>query len=211
VIAVSENLQERLARKNRDSALLTHGVDLERWVAPAHAAGLPMLADLERPFVVFWGMVDRRMDTRFLTQLANDLTQGTILLVGPSADPDPALQALPRVKQLPPLDFAQLPLLAREASVLVMPYADLPVTRAIQPLKLKEYLATGKPTVVTSLPATRAWQDCLDLADSPESFSRLVRLRLHSGLPREQQLARGRLSGESWAGKARTFERLALA
>ena len=37
------------------------------------------------------------------------------------------------------------PALAREAAVLIMPYADLPVTRAMQPLKLKEYLATDRP------------------------------------------------------------------
>jgi hypothetical protein len=36
-----------------------------------------------------------------------------------------------------------------------MPYADLAATRAMQPLKLKEYLATGRPVVVRDLPATR--------------------------------------------------------
>ena len=34
-----------------------------------------------------------------------------------------------------------------------MPYADLPVTRAMQPLKLKEYLVTDRPVVVADLPA----------------------------------------------------------
>jgi hypothetical protein len=91
-----------------------------------------------------------------------------------------------------------------------MPYADLPVTRAIQPLKLKEYLATGKPTVVRSLPATREWGDCLDLVDSPEAFSATVRQRLAEGLPASQSLARGRLSSEGWEEKSRAFERWAL-
>jgi hypothetical protein len=87
-----------------------------------------------------------------------------------------------------------------------MPYADLPVTRAMQPLKLKEYLATGRPAVVRDLPATRPWADCLDLADTPESFSEAVRSRLNFGLPRCQQVARARLAGEGWAEKARAFE-----
>jgi hypothetical protein len=191
--------------------LLTHGVDLDRWAAPGNGASFPALAGLERPLVVFWGMVDQRMDVGFVTRLANDLEKGTIVLVGPAANPDPMLDSLARVKRLPPMEFALLPRLAQEASVLVMPYADLPVTRAIQPLKLKEYLATGKPAVVTHLPSTQAWADCLDLADAPESFSRLVRLRIETGLPAEQHQARSRLDGESWAGKASAFERLALA
>jgi len=210
VIAVSEPLQDRLARKGRGSALLTHGVDLARWVAPPGGAALPALAGLEPPLVVFWGMVDRRMDAAFVTRLASDMPRGTILLVGPTANPDPKLMRLARVKHLPPMDFALLPHLAREAAVLVMPYADMPVTRALQPLKLKEYLATGKPAVVTDLPSTRGWSDCLDLADSPEAFSQLVRLRLQTGLPSDQHKARARLASESWAGKAGAFEQLAL-
>jgi hypothetical protein len=92
-----------------------------------------------------------------------------------------------------------------------MPYADLPVTRAMQPLKLKEYLATGRPVVVRDLPATRAWADALDLAGTPEAFSRAVRERLVTGLPAPQRQARVRLAEESWAAKARALERWLLA
>jgi glycosyltransferase involved in cell wall biosynthesis len=113
-----------------------------------------------------------------------------------------------RLGQVP---FERLPRLAREAGALVMPYADLPVTRAMQPLKLKEYLATGKPVVVRRLPATRDWADCLDLVDTPEAFSEAVRRRLARGLPEEQARARARLAGETWGAKARAFEGWALA
>jgi glycosyltransferase involved in cell wall biosynthesis len=162
---------------------------------------------LERPLVVFWGVVDRRMDVAFVRRLAADMDRGTIVLAGPHNDPDPALLKLPRVVCTGPLPFDQLPGLAREAAVLVMPYADLPVTRAMQPLKLKEYLATGRPVVVRDLPATGDWADALDLAQTPEAFSAAVRRRLAVGVPADQRAARGRLAGESWAAKARAFER----
>jgi glycosyltransferase involved in cell wall biosynthesis len=142
--------------------------------------------------------------------LAADLTAGTILFVGPECEPDPALDRCPRVQRLPALPLAKLPHLARTAAVLVMPYADLPVTRAIQPLKLKEYLATGLPVVVRDLPATRDWADCLDLADTPASFAQAVRRRLVTGIPEDQQRARARLAEESWTEKARLFEHWAL-
>jgi len=209
LIAVSKTLQTKLDRSGRTAALLSHGVEREFWAAPPPTE-VPPLTGLERPLIVFWGVVDRRMDMAFVQKLAADLEWGTIVIVGPELDADPALRSIPRVVRLPPLAFAQLPCVAREASVLIMPYADLPVTRAIQPLKLKEYLCTGKPTVVRDLPANRDWADCMDLADTPEAFSRAVRMRLQTRLPVHQKAARARLSHESWREKAQVFERLVI-
>jgi glycosyltransferase involved in cell wall biosynthesis len=210
LIAVSETLRDRLARMGRSAHLLTHGVDLDFWRKPLGDEAIHGLAHLERPLIVFWGVVDRRMDVAFIRRLSEALTSGTIVLAGPEADPAPELFACRGVIRLGPLPFHRLPRLAGESAVLVMPYADLPVTRAMQPLKLKEYLATNKPVVVRDLPSTRPWADCLDLADTPETFARAVLSRLTTGLPRSQEEGRARLASESWAEKARAFERWAL-
>lgn len=209
IIAVSDTLQDRIGRDRRTSELLTHGVDLEFWTRSTPSK-LPIeVEQLPGPVVTFWGVIDKRMDTGFVKQLAAELSAGTILLVGPQQDPDPELLALERVRVLPPVAFETLPSLAAASDVLIMPYIDADVTRAMQPLKLKEYLATGKPVVVRDLPATQPWGDCLDLAETPEEFSALVRERLNNSLPAAQTQSRGRLANESWSAKARQFEEFA--
>ena len=45
----------------------------------------------------------------------------------------------------------------------------------MQPLKMKEYLATGKPVVVSDLPACSDWSDCLDVVHTAGEFSAMVR------------------------------------
>jgi glycosyltransferase involved in cell wall biosynthesis len=210
VIAVSETLQKHVANLGKRSHLLTHGVDLEHFRRPAPVelpASLAELGSLPKPRVVFWGVIDRRMDLNFVRQLGESLTEGTLLLVGPQDDPDPDLFRLPRVRTLPPVSYDDLPALAGAAAVLVMPYADLPVTRAMQPLKLKEYLATGKPVVVRKLPATEPWADCLDVAATPAEFAAAVLERLRTGVPEAQRAARGRLDAEGWWAKAAEFEK----
>jgi glycosyltransferase involved in cell wall biosynthesis len=205
VIAVSETLSDRLHGLGREAHLLTHGIELDFWTPRPDAPRCPSLDAFPRPLVLFWGLIDRRMDLAFVRALARKMTAGTLVLLGPKADPDPELATIPRVVRPGAVPFEQLPGAAQQASVLVMPYADLPVTRAMQPLKLKEYLATGLPVVARDLPATRIWADCLDLASSPEQFADLVLRRIAEGIPHEQRQARSRLVEESWAGKARCF------
>jgi hypothetical protein len=208
IVAVSEALQERLAGMGRESHLLTHGIDLDLWRSGGRAPAT--LNELERPLVLFWGVIDRRMDVAVVRRLAAEMTAGTVVLLGPEADADPRLYEPRRVVRIQPVSFEELPAVAAAVDVLIMPYADLPVTRAMQPLKLKEYLATGRPAVVRELPATRSWGDCLDLARTAEDFARLVRLRLTTGLPESQRAARTRLADEGWAEKARELEQWAL-
>jgi hypothetical protein len=209
-IAVSEPLHHRLAKPGRPAHLLTHGVDLEFWrkqVPSEVPASLRDLASIPGPLVVFWGVIDRRMETEFLCPLGETMTEGTILLVGPRDRPDPSLARMPRLRNHPPVPLDDLPFLANRAAVLIAPYTDLPVTRAMQPLKLKEYLATGKPVVVRKLPATEPWADCCDVMETPEAFASAVMQRLQTGLPDDQRRARERLKDESWAAKAALFEK----
>jgi glycosyltransferase involved in cell wall biosynthesis len=206
IIAVSEHLCRRIAARGRAAHLLTHGVDLEFWRRSAKYGQWAF----PRPWVLFWGLVDRRMCSPTLAALSAGGV-GTVILVGPEDNADPAVARLPNVQRVPMVRTDVLPAMAAAADVLILPYADLPVTRAIQPLKLKEYLATGKPVVAADLPAVREWAGCLDVAASPGEFVEAVRRRAAGGVPPDQVRARAALRDESWQAKAERFRELVLA
>jgi hypothetical protein len=209
-LAVSDKLQQRISERGRAANLLTHGVDLTFWQQTGNSPMLSSVEQMARPLVVFWGVIDPRLNTAWLKRLSEDLSTGTILLVGPHDNPPVELTVMKNVITQPAWPFAELPALGQLADVLIMPYADLPVTRAMQPLKLKEYLATGKPVVVSDLPATRDWNDCLDIATSEEQFSFMVRKRLADGITHAQREGRSRLAAESWEAKSQQFEQWLL-
>ncbi|MET0658164.1 MAG: glycosyltransferase [Steroidobacteraceae bacterium] len=206
LIAAGENLAERLGVLGRRAEVLTHGIDLEHWVGAKGDTSL--LNGLPEPIVLFWGLVDRRLDMDMLAALDRAMQSGCIALIGPQQDPDPRLARMPRVRLMGPASYADLPALAQRAAVLVMPYADLPVTRAMQPLKLKEYLATGRPTVVSRLPATRDWEDCMDVALSHDQFAAQVLARIDAQTPASQLNARSRLRAEAWKSKSERMAQL---
>ncbi len=254
-LAVSPTLQHRLAAMGRESDLLTHGIDLHHWqnvttqslqpeppvFSEKKTSSLPLpdwCHGLPRPILLFWGLIDPRLDVSWCRALVEQVA-GTLVLAGPMQSPSPdLLQLVQQYGQrevnsssfgdaagvanaagntkgsivLPgPMRYDLLPTLAQWADVLVMPYADLPVTRAMQPLKFKEYLAAGypdagKPVVARALPALTDWADAADLVQTAQQAVTLVHQRLQNGLPMTQQQARLRLADETWANKALKLE-----
>lgn len=212
VIAASEHLRSRLGELGgHDIALLTHGIDLAHWAgAPCQRAESQHLSLFENsgPSVVFWGLIDRRLDEDWCRELALCLQRvdGTFHLVGPIEHSPDFVKDFPKTVTLSgAIPYADLPLLADKASVLVMPYRDMPVTRAMQPLKFKEYLATGKPVVARALPATMEWQTAADLVHDSNEFCQRVIERIKSGATELQRTTRQQLDAESWDEKARGF------
>jgi len=208
IIVVSETLGKRIAAMGRDSTLLTHGVDLEHWKVESGKASIKLAGE---PRVLFWGVLDQRLDMAWVRALSEALAgtepSARITFVGPQNNPAAELFSLRNVDVVDALQFSELPALAAEADVLIMPYADLPVTRAMQPLKLKEYLATGKPVVIRALPATHDWADCCDAVTEQDKFVEMVLTRTREPLDATQSLQRQRLQSESWKEKAQVLER----
>jgi hypothetical protein len=204
--AVSTTIRQRLAAMGCVAELLTHGIEPGFWSQVEPSARAAATAELRGmagrgPVLLFWGVVDRRLDVELCLRLAAEV--GPLVFVGPQQNPDPRLIACPHIHLPGPRPLAALPALAAAAGVLVMPYADLLVTRAMQLLKLKEYLATGRPAVVRDLPATVDWSDCVDVACDAAAFIAAVRRRATEGITPAQSAARtARLPGESWADKA---------
>lgn len=211
IVAASQELQARIAARGRPAALLTHGVDLAQWRAvdggARDAVPLPWMQALRRPIVLFWGLIDERLDVAWLQALASSLGgAGSVVLIGPVQAPHAALAAVPGLYVPGALPYDELPRAAAAADVLIMPYRETAATRAMQPLKLMEYLATDKPVVMRNLPAVGEWRDAADVVDSADTFVRTVCERARDGLPEGQRRARRRVLNESWDAKAKIFE-----
>ena len=201
VIAVSENLQEKVLQHRDQCDLLTHGVNLDHWNQVAKNFDWSN-QNIPSPVYLFWGVIDQRMDTSWVVELSQQMTQGSIVLAGPEQNPEPKLFEIQRVHRLGAIPYEDLPAMAFSADVLIMPYQNSPVTRAMQPLKMKEYLATGKPVVARKLPAIEEWGDCSDLVSDARDFAKQVISRGDESTPHKQLENRKRLSVENWSSKA---------
>lgn len=209
LILTHPRLLDRLPPRRLPTLLLTHGVDRLRFQHPRTTWQPP--SALPPPWIIYWGLIDSRLDPAFLHALSHALRHspagGSLLLLGPQDGPPRDLTRLSNLYMLPEVRYEELPAVGAAAHVLIAPYRDNSLTQTLQPLKFLEYLATGKPVVARRLPALEPWADAADLASTAEQFARLVLERLRTGLPPPQRVARLRLHAETWEAKAELLER----
>ena len=208
IICVSRALQSRIAQQTgRTSMLLQHGFDEQFLHRPRSKR---LLKQYPGRKILYWGLIDQRLDAQIVTACANAFPKDSFIFVGPLANPSADLFLPKNVYSHGVVEYSQLPALAMEANVLIMPYADTDVTQQIQPLKMLEYLAVDKPVVARHLPSTSEWSDCLDVANSPEEFVKALKLRLAKGMTSAQRRARRRVEEHSWENKSEQFEKMFL-
>jgi glycosyltransferase involved in cell wall biosynthesis len=158
-------------------------------------ARLALLRRLTGPRLVFSGhLAPHKVDFALLEATARHHTGAQLVLIGPEwegADQPAAVAALrrlPNVHFLGHVDYAILPAFLHEADVLLIPYLLNEVTRAVSPLKLFEYLATGRPVVATPLPSLLPYAGAVRLASEAGKWNEAVAAALAD--PHEH--ARGR-------------------
>ncbi len=164
-----------------------------------------------RPLLLYTGSLDSRLDVPALLAIARQLPEARVVLVGPLLAPDhlAPLRAEPNVEIHPPLERPELIELVRAADLGLLVHRELPLTRAMSPLKLYEYLAAGLPVVASDLPPVRGVHPSVELVNpAGGDYPRAVRAALASGRAGESERL-AFIERSSW--RARHDELLALA
>ena len=93
-------------------------------------------------------------------------------------------------------------------SVLIMPWNKSDWIKACNPIKLKEYLAVGRPVVTTDFPALAPWRDLVRVGDDAAAFSAAISAAIEQ--PYDARPARMRVATEGWDAKAELVGRAIL-
>ncbi|MGA0567127.1 glycosyltransferase [Rathayibacter sp. KR2-224] len=154
VVVCSPGLQ-RSKSSHRSVRLIPNAVDVARY-----RRQVPRPSDLPAgPIALYVGTLhEDRLDVDLVVRTADALTEGAVVLVGPNAltqENTGRLSGHPRILLAGARPRDEVPGYLQHANVLIVPHVVDEFTESLDPLKLYEYLAVGRPVVSTAVAGFR--------------------------------------------------------
>jgi glycosyltransferase involved in cell wall biosynthesis len=149
------------------------GVERGHFASPGRpSAASRALAQMRRPVIGFYGVIDERMDMDLVSRVADLRPHWNFVLVGPLAKISPEdLPSRSNIRHFGLQTYEALPAILAQFDIAVMPFARNEATRAISPTKTLEFLAGGKPVVSTPIAdVVELYSDATSFAETPEQF-----------------------------------------
>jgi len=203
VLYVNRQLYKQGLPMNPNSILIGHGVDVDLFVDAAENHRRP--ADLEgirRPIIGFFGDISSKTsDFALLESVARKLGDMSFVLVGPISADVTRLRDCPNVHLLGSRPYEAIPQYGASFDVAIMPWNQNRWIEFCNPIKLKEYLALGKPVVSTYYPEVQPYADVVHVARDDEQFVAAIREALAQDEPGKVKQRRQKVRDETWDSK----------
>ena len=194
VFAVSEELTRRAMAVNPHTYRAPNATDPKLLEAAGSEGPVAdELRELPRPVIGYIGQIADKIDYDLIRALGQARPDWSFVFVGPVWYTKQALvktlDARPNVHFLGPRPYGELPAYLRGFDVCILPHRLTPLTRSMDPIKLYDYLASGRPIVSTPVAGVERFADVVYTGDTPEAFLSALEAALREdGSLRERRL-----------------------
>ncbi len=187
VFANSQLTFQNKRKFNPHTYHLPSGADIAHFAKAANPATNihPDIENLPHPILAFVGNINEKIDISILTSVVRTHPEWTLVMIGqphPYAVNLQPLQHISNVYWLGKQPFSALPEILKGVDVCLLPYTQSEATRYRSPLKLYEYLATGKPIVSTPHPEVNQFSNLITISP-PKTFTQAIEDALKTDTP----------------------------
>jgi glycosyltransferase involved in cell wall biosynthesis len=177
VIVVSKNLLESKKRFNKNTYLVPNAVDFESYSKSlSFIKKLPAdIAKLKKPLIGYSGRIGSKLDFNLLYDMADSHPEWSLVFVGVVDNRycEESIEMMKSLKNVYFLGFKNIGILAEYINafdICILPYLINEHSKNINPLKLYDYLALGKPIVATDIVEVHNFKEVVKIALSKEEF-----------------------------------------
>jgi glycosyltransferase involved in cell wall biosynthesis len=205
VLYVNKAMWKQGKAKNENSILLGHGVDFEAFSQAEKSNHVPDdIALVHKPIVGFFGDITADVcDFALLEYMAKELPNMSLVLIGTTSSDVSGLRVHNNVYFLGHKPYEQIPNYGKVFDVAIMPWKRNKWIEFCNPVKIKEYLALGKPVVSIYYPEIEPYSDIVYVAKDYEQFVSYVRNAVVENDIVLKIARRKRVENETWDSKVK--------
>lgn len=209
-VFVSSLLYETEGKECKKAFYLDHGVDYDFFAKAGENGSVPDdLADVPGPIVGFFGGIDdHTFDMAFFEKVVDLLPEASFVLVGKSSIDCSRLLTKSNVRMLGYKPYTQIPHYGKCFDVAVMPWRQNDWIEACNPIKLKEYLALGKPIVSTPFKELEHYDGLVYPASKPDEFVERIHQALRENDPQRIEARRNKVKTATWQHKSQLLSEM---
>ena len=185
------------------SYLLEQGVDYERWSKISTLKVAPEIERIPHPRLGYFGAIEPWLvDQELIKRAAHERPEWQWIFIG-NKSRGVEIEQLSNTHFLPPVPYDELPSFAAGFDVCVLPWeTEQAFTSYGSAIKVREYLATGKPVVISPLPEYEPMGQVLRIARSREQFLQLVDDALSETDPQASVKRQAAVASGTWDARA---------
>lgn len=196
----STGLLEKWAARRSDIQLVRNATDLSFFTQECKNNKL-LLSD-GRPIIGYYGAIAPWFDVPLVAEVARAHPEWRFVLVGAISDVDvQSLRGLQNVELLGERPYADMPGYLWHFDVCLIPFVLSPVTKATDPVKVYEYLSSGKPVVSTRLPELESMVNHVYQASGSGEFGRAIEQALSEMDGAQSELRREFAGNNTWSNR----------
>lgn len=177
VLTINEDLRRRAKAAGGDAHVVRNATNFFTFPARESAAA-KRIRGLGRVVVGYLGWLNGlRLDLGLIGHIARQRPAYQFVFMGPQSEAHPLgreIPELPNVHLLAPVPYDEYPACLEALDACMLPNLINDHTNGNDPIKIYDYLASGRPVVSTRTAGTAPFAGMLSLADAPDSFLELL-------------------------------------
>jgi len=200
VMVSADLLYQTKVKHNPRTVIVRHGVDYTHFSKALDAeTKIPdEIANLPKPVIGFFGLVEDWVDVRLMAKVAKHFSQGSLVVLGKVKTDISALEELSNVHILGRKPYTDLPAYCKGFDVALNPFVINELTLNANPLKVREYLAAGVPVVSTAIPEVEILGQCFIGRNDEDFIHQIEEALIDNTTRRERSEA---IQKESWEAR----------
>ncbi|MBL7187247.1 MAG: hypothetical protein ISS70_13075 [Phycisphaerae bacterium] len=177
VLYVDAAMYDEGVKINPNSILIGHGVDFAFFASADESDYVPAdIANVPKPIVGYFGDIcDKTFDFDLMRHLAAGLPGMSFVLIGPLSSDVGCLREFKNVHILGQKTYQDIPHYGKVFDASILPWKKSRWVIHSYPIKIKEYLALGRPFVSVDIPAVKLFDHVTYVAGDYDDF--VVKLR----------------------------------